>query len=60
MAVQRVFVDVHGATGAPPREAITHGLDVETDALMSGNNLLENLKLIKPDWVPFVIYDDKA
>ena len=60
MAFQRVFVDVNGAAGAPPRKAIAHRLDVETDALMSGHNLLENLKLIKADWVPFVIHNNKT
>ena len=60
MVFQRVFVNVHGAAGAPPREAIAYRLDVEADGLVSGHNLLVDFELIKADGVPFVVDDDKA
>ena len=60
MAFQRVFVDLQGAAGAPPREPIAYRLDVETEGLVARDDLLVDLEVIIAHRMPFVVDDDKA
>ena len=60
MAFQRVFVDLQGTAGAPPREPVAYRLDVEAEGLAARDDLLVDLELIIAHRMPFVVDDDKA